>query len=306
MNFSKLFRKKKKSQVPEIKLELIDKILEIEERIYDKDITEKIIYEATEIYSKFVDVCETMKSPLRKYFREKISNLYLRKDVIKILIKNEKQANDAIEEMGILDNSFLKFSEIQGVNFISPEKNDKILNNNSNGKDYENYKIKKNVNAMMMYKVKDEMLKKNFSEPDIKTFDQFKSNDNIIKDELKNQTSLIQEKINQRKKNSMIKNSMIKEKSFSTSLLKSNTNFREALLSTLQNSKLDIKIEKKNFEKKNILDEKDDKTDNTIEENNDKAKKKKLTILATKKEDFFNIIEEEEFDYDISQVTTNN
>ena len=140
---------------------MIDKILQIEERIYDKDISEELIFEATEIYSKFVDFCETFKSPLRKYFREKISNLYLRKEVIKILIKNEKQANDAIEEIGILGNSFLKFSEIQEMNFIPTEK--KNLNNlkkSSNSKDYENYKIKKNVNAMMMYKVKDEMLKK--------------------------------------------------------------------------------------------------------------------------------------------------
>lgn len=316
MKFSKFFSKRK-IQIPELKIGMIDKILQIEERIYDKDISEELIFEATEIYSKFVDFCETFKSPLRKYFREKISNLYLRKEVIKILIKNEKQANDAIEEIGILGNSFLKFSEIQEMNFIPTEK--KNLNNlkkSSNSKDYENYKIKKNVNAMMMYKVKDEMLKKKkkgSSEKTIGTFEKFKSNDNIIEDELKSQFSLIQEKLNQRKKNSMMKD--LKNKSFSI-LQQSNNNFKDVLLSALDKDKFELKFEKKNFEKKdkkvfnkkNILDEKEEKTDNTIEENNnEKVKKKKLTIIEkNKKEDFFNIIEEEEFDYDISQITSNN
>lgn len=62
-----------------------------------------------------MEYCQNIKEPLKMYFQEKLEYLFLNEKIFKMLLKEDNVVNEQ-ENMNILGNSFLKFSEIQNNN----------------------------------------------------------------------------------------------------------------------------------------------------------------------------------------------
>lgn len=163
-----------------------------------------------------MDYFEKLNDPLKYYFKEKIGNLYINKDVIGLFInKGNKGEGSKIQE---LSNSFLNFSEIKEIKKESKRKlsqrfmNKLSFRKKNSGKKmrssielYEEKKKKKQINAMMINKVVENLE----SDTDINKmsskFGKFIKNDAIVKNTLNVQASEIEKRIFERKQKSMVK-----------------------------------------------------------------------------------------------------
>ena len=105
--------------------ESIRTLLILEERYIRGKINKKLIEEITNIYRKFIDYCTLVKEPLRLYFQEKLEYLYLDKKVIQIIIEEENKGTSQ-EEIKMLNNEFLNFSEIE-MSDIDAQPEDQFL-----------------------------------------------------------------------------------------------------------------------------------------------------------------------------------
>lgn len=99
--------------------ESIRTLLILEERYIRGKINKKLIEEITNIYRQFISYCTLVKEPLRLYFQEKLEYLYLDKKVIKIIIEEDNKGTSQ-EEIKMLNNEFLNFSEIQMSDIDTP------------------------------------------------------------------------------------------------------------------------------------------------------------------------------------------
>lgn len=75
-----------------------------------------------------VDYFEDQKNPLYKYFKDKITKLYLNKDVIKLIVRDVDK-NEIDEKMKTLSDSYLRFSEIQTDSYRNIDQNKKTTVN---------------------------------------------------------------------------------------------------------------------------------------------------------------------------------
>jgi hypothetical protein len=176
------------------------------------------------IYKRLIEYCEYIKDPLKLYFQEKIENLYLKKDVMRVILQtdNQNKGSSEIPKVEILSNSFLKFSEIQDIKESQLQKGSSLAidrplrvqldRHDKTGTDsFENYastKLKKNLDLQMMMKVNDQLVKNDPNtgrKKNSSKFIEFVNNDSLVKDNLNNQVSILNSKLQARKFGSMIK-----------------------------------------------------------------------------------------------------
>ena len=89
----------------------IRELITLEDRISSGKVNQELVEQLGNLYRQFTDYCEQIREPLKLYFQEKLEYLYLNEKVAKMLIKNDNRHNQ--EEIHVLSESFLNFSEIQ-------------------------------------------------------------------------------------------------------------------------------------------------------------------------------------------------
>ena len=89
----------------------IKELINLEDRISSGKINQELVEQLGNLYRQFMEYCEYIREPLKLYFQEKLEYLYLNEKVAKMLIKNENRKQQ--EEIKVLSESFLNFSEIQ-------------------------------------------------------------------------------------------------------------------------------------------------------------------------------------------------
>lgn len=99
----------------EINAKTIKELIILEERLISGKIKKEHLSKLSQIYKTFMEYCENIKEPLKMYFQEKLEYLFLNEKIFKMLLKEDNVINEQ-ENMNILGNSFLKFSEIQNDN----------------------------------------------------------------------------------------------------------------------------------------------------------------------------------------------
>lgn len=173
-----------------------------------------------------MDYLEAINDPLKYYFKEKIGNLYINKDVMKVFI--EKGHKEKGQSVLMLNESFLKFSEIDALETSTPYKQpSRIIDRPSFKKkirqrssivinDYENAKIKKKVNAIMLDKINNKIIKNKDASYLQTNFCAFMNNDDLVKLNLQTQTSVINSKLFARRQKSFIKGNFIRYIKFSS------------------------------------------------------------------------------------------
>ena len=160
-----------------------------------------------------MDYLETIDDPLKFYFKERIGNLYLNKDVMKLFLdKGNKGEGKSVQ---MLSDSFMNFSEIKDL-----EKNTKdptrLIDRKSFAKkkgrrsrkdtdSYEQVQIKKKVDAMMVDKVNTFVQKSKEANKHESKFDEFGNNDSLVKGNLDIQISVLSSRLFARKQKSFIK-----------------------------------------------------------------------------------------------------
>jgi hypothetical protein len=179
---------------------------------------------------RLVEYCEYIKDPLKLYFQEKIETLYLKKDVMRVIIEadNQRVGLEEPKKVEILSNSFLKFSEIQDIKESQLQKGSiRTIDRQANGlfdrmqtgegepiNNYASTKLRKNLDLKLMMKVNDELIRNdpgNGTARNGSKFEEFVQNDSLVKDALNNQMSMITSKLQARKHNSMIKGPLIRK-----------------------------------------------------------------------------------------------
>lgn len=90
----------------------IKDLLVLEDRLASGRVNKELAQQLGNLYRQFMEYCDYIKEPLKLYFQEKLEYLYLNEKVFKMLIKedNFEKKRDEIE---LLSNSFLQFSEIK-------------------------------------------------------------------------------------------------------------------------------------------------------------------------------------------------
>lgn len=114
----------------EINVKRIKNLLVLEEQYVYGNISKKMIEDMTKLYQGFISYCEEIKEPMKLYFQEKLEYLYYNEKVFQAVIAGEGDVEDG-EEVGLLNNDFLNFSE------IAPQENNKKNQNFSNLEDGE-------------------------------------------------------------------------------------------------------------------------------------------------------------------------
>lgn len=162
-----------------------------------------------------MDYLEAINDPLKHYFKEKIGNLYINKDVMKIFI--EKGNKGEGQSVLLLTDSFLKFSEIQDLEQTKVNKEPiRLIDRMSFKKKmkekpisafeaYEKTKAKKKLDAHMIDKVNDEMVKNKNVSYVATDIGKFIDNDQIVKLNLDLQVSTFNSKLFTRRQKSFIK-----------------------------------------------------------------------------------------------------
>lgn len=160
-----------------------------------------------------MDYLETIDDPLKYYFKEKIGNLYINKDVMRLFIeKGNKGEGKSIQ---MLSDSFLHFSEIRDLEENSKKEPSRKIDRKSFMKkqvqkikrndNYEQNQIKKKVDAMMVDKVNTFVQTHKDVNKFENNFDKFGNNDSLVKGNLDVQASVLNSKLFARKQKSIIK-----------------------------------------------------------------------------------------------------
>ncbi len=124
---------------------------------------------------------------LKIYFKNKISTLYLKKEIIDIVIKSDTKNNQKNE---------LIYSQIE----------ESLKELNMGQKPEKTQIFKEKVENLMMGKFNEKIKKKSFDKHEYSgKLMKFKLNDHIIKDHLNSQKNLLDSKLLIRKQNSIIK-----------------------------------------------------------------------------------------------------
>lgn len=161
-----------------------------------------------------MDYLETIDDPLKYYFKEKIGNLYLNKDVMKLFV--EKGNKGEGQSIHMLSDSFMNFSEIRDLENSTKKEPSRLIDRKSFVKkqgrktkkeadNYEKAQIKKKVDAMMIDKVNNFVQKNNDVVRIDSKFGNFGNNDSLIKNNLDSQSSVLNSKLFARKQKSFIK-----------------------------------------------------------------------------------------------------
>lgn len=162
-----------------------------------------------------MDYFENLNDPLKYYFKEKIGNLYINKNVMDLFIHKGTKGKGKKEQR--LSDSFLKFSEIAELK-QSKKKNlsQRFLESIGVGKKnlqnsnelFEKRKKKKQIDAMLRNKVNIQLERE---EVGMDTrFARFRRNDQQVKETLDLQTSNLNEKLFSRRQRSIIKSRLIR------------------------------------------------------------------------------------------------
>lgn len=109
----------------EINVKRIKNLLVLEEQYVYGNISKKMIEDMTKLYQGFISYCEEIKEPMKLYFQEKLEYLYYNEKVFQAVVADQENVDDN-EEVALLNNDFLNFSE------IAPMENSKTANNFSN------------------------------------------------------------------------------------------------------------------------------------------------------------------------------
>lgn len=148
----------------EINVKRIKNLLVLEEQYVYGNISKKMIEDMTKLYQGFISYCEEIKEPMKLYFQEKLEYLYYNEKVFQAVIADQDNEED-IEEVHLLNNDFLNFSEIAQVE-NQPKQNDfsNYESNQAEGKIKEiiivDFKLKKEHQNKMMMKVNEELKKR--------------------------------------------------------------------------------------------------------------------------------------------------
>ena len=160
-----------------------------------------------------MDYLETIDDPLKYYFKERIGNLYINKDVMKLFIdKGNKGEGESVQ---MLTDSFLQFSDIQELDQGNKKETPRAIDRRSFKKkmnarktdadNYDNAQIKKRVDAMLVDKVSKLTQKNSDVNQEGSKFGRFINNDSLIKGSLDIQTSALNSKLFARKQKSVIR-----------------------------------------------------------------------------------------------------
>lgn len=95
----------------EINEKRIKNLLVLEEQYVYGNISKKMIEDMTRLYQGFISYCEEIKEPMKLYFQEKLEYLYYNEKVFQAVVAAEGDV-EGEEEVGLLNNDFLNFSEI--------------------------------------------------------------------------------------------------------------------------------------------------------------------------------------------------
>lgn len=109
----------------EINVKRIKNLLVLEEQYVYGNISKKMIEDMTKLYQGFISYCEEIKEPMKLYFQEKLEYLYYNEKVFQAVVADQNGEDDH-EEVALLNNDFLNFSE------IAPMENAQSANNFSN------------------------------------------------------------------------------------------------------------------------------------------------------------------------------
>ena len=90
----------------------IKELIILEERLIGGNLRKEHLQKLSNLYKQIMDYCEKIKEPLKMYFQEKLEYLFLNEKIFKMLL-NEDNKKKEDEDVKLLGNSFLKFSEIQ-------------------------------------------------------------------------------------------------------------------------------------------------------------------------------------------------
>lgn len=182
----------------------IKRIVFLEEQLYDGAVTQQLIFEITDLYSRFVEYFEYVSDPMKLYFQEKIEALFYKKPVMKALLEQDNLANAPKKKIELLSDDFLKFSDINDLDSSAVNRgsvrtiDQKPLNIDK----HRDSKAKKTVDILFMYKVNDQ-LNKAPHEEDVKVtkrLTDFKNNDVTVRQSLDFQETLVSNKIKERRK----------------------------------------------------------------------------------------------------------
>ena len=159
-----------------------------------------------------MDYLETIDDPLKYYFKEKIGNLYINKDVMRLFIEKGNKGEGGIH---MLSDSFMNFSEIKDLEKSQKRDSSRAIDKKGFAKkakrkqkqedNYENAQIKKKVDAMMVDRVNSFVQRNSEVNRFGNKFGQFVNNDSLVRGNLDIQTSSLNSKLFARKQKSVIK-----------------------------------------------------------------------------------------------------
>lgn len=167
-----------------------------------------------------MDYLESISDPLKYYFKEKIGSLYINKDVMRLFIEKGRQAGKNFDSL--TNDSKITISEIVDTENGNPKKLNKNLTRKPSinkkqrkmARDtiakYDSRKAKHQINGGIQLRSpinphSDSAFTKLNSK-----FDQFNTNNNIVKEHLNMQTSTINSKLFARKYRSITKGTIIR------------------------------------------------------------------------------------------------
>lgn len=191
--------------------EVIKRIVALEDQLAEGELSKQGIFEIADIYSRFVDYLEFIRDPLKLYFQEKIESLFLKKAVMKAIIREDNTTNGPERKVEILSDDFLNFSEIQDINGSILQSSIRTIDQKLIlPQERRESRNKKNIGLELMFKVNSEMNKQSNDEDAkiSKKFTDFKDNDVTVKESLDQQESLISNKLKDRRSRVITKERM--------------------------------------------------------------------------------------------------
>lgn len=117
---------------------------------------------------------------------------------MRTIIEEENKKIDNVRSVNILSDSFLGISDIQDINnSVLPDSSLRSIDRRISKTNIINSKVKRNNDLLLMFKVNDELTKKdpNDNMNVSNKFDKFSANDEIIKETLNKQETLIADKL---------------------------------------------------------------------------------------------------------------
>lgn len=176
----------------------IKRLVTLEDEFFEGKVSKDMIFELSDLYSRFTDYLEYLRDPMKLYFQAKIEGLFQKKIVMKTIIEEQNKTNEG-NEVEILSQDFLNFSDIyelkesrQSVMRPIDSRVSRFINPTS--------RFKPKTDVLMMFKVNDEMNKKKNQESFLSTNrETFEENDSLIKESLESQEIELSKKLRQRR-----------------------------------------------------------------------------------------------------------